>query len=254
MRDGTAPVRRLVDARRSGAARGREDVEVPRQHGLRADRARNDDAAGAAALSPGQPLPPPVRSRRGEAGWSRGARVGACGDARPRRDRSPRPRCRDARGARGARRRSRHAHGDPCARARRAPRGRGLEAVAAARWILDHFSARVEVAGLDRVPGHGLILLVANHPGLTDAMALIAALDRADLRIVAADYPFLHAMRGLAPRLIFLEVSRGSQLGWIRAVSRDLRQGSVVLLFPAGGLEPDPAVLGAEGALLSWSD
>ena len=124
----------------------------------------------------------------------------------------------------------------------------------AARWILDHFSARVEVAGLDRVPGHGPILLVANHPGLTDAMALIAALDRADLRIVAADYPFLHAMQGLAPRLIFLEVSRGSQLGWIRAVSRDLRQGSVVLLFPAGGLEPDPAVLGAEGALLSWSD
>ena len=115
----------------------------------------------------------------------------------------------------------------------------------AARWILDHFSARVEVAGLDRVPGHGPILLVANHPGLTDAMALIAALDRADLRIVAADYPFLHAMRGLAPRLIFLEVSRGSQLGWIRAVSRDLRQGSVVLLFPAGGLEPDPAVLGS---------
>ena len=27
-----------------------------------------------------------------------------------------------------------------------------------------------------------------------------------------------------------------------------------MLLFPAGGLEPDPAVLGAERALLSWSD
>jgi len=124
----------------------------------------------------------------------------------------------------------------------------------AARWALDHFSASVEVAGLERVPRRGPILLVANHPGLTDAVALIAALDRPDFRIVAADYPFLHAMRGLAPRLIFLEVSRGSQLGWIRAVSRDLRQGSVVLLFPAGGLEPDPAVLGSEGALLSWSD
>jgi len=123
----------------------------------------------------------------------------------------------------------------------------------AARWTLDHFSAAVEVAGLDRIPRGGPILLVANHPGLTDAVALIAALDRPDLRIVAADYPFLHALRGLGPRLLFLDASR-TQLGWIRKVSRDLRQGSVVLLFPAGGLEPDPAVLGFESALRSWSD
>ena len=123
----------------------------------------------------------------------------------------------------------------------------------AARWILEHFSAAVETAGLDRVPRGGPILLVANHPGLTDAMALIAALDRPDVRIVAADYPFLHAMRGLGPRLIFLGPGT-SQLGWIRAVSRDLRQGGVVLLFPAGRLEPDPAVLGADGALLAWSE
>ena len=124
----------------------------------------------------------------------------------------------------------------------------------AARWALDHFSAGVEVAGLDRVPRHGPILLVANHPGLTDAVGLIAALDRPDLRIVAADYPFLHAMRGLGPRLIFLASSRTSQLSWIRAVGRDLRHGGVVLLFPAGRLEPDPAVLGQADPLLPWSD
>jgi hypothetical protein len=85
-------------------------------------------------------------------------------------------------------------------------------------------------------------------------MGLIAALDRPDVRIVAADYPFLHAMRGLGPRLIFLGASGASQLGWIRAVSRDLREGRVVLLFPAGRLEPDPAVLGPRGALLPWSE
>jgi hypothetical protein len=124
----------------------------------------------------------------------------------------------------------------------------------AARWVLGHFSASVEVAGLDRVPRRGPILLVANHPGLTDAVGLVAALDRPDVRIVAADYPFLHAMRGLGPRLIFLGASGASQLGWIRAVSRDLRQGGVVLLFPAGRLEPDPSVLGPGGALLPWSE
>jgi hypothetical protein len=124
----------------------------------------------------------------------------------------------------------------------------------AAHWSLEHFSAELEVAGLDLVPRRGPILLVANHPGLTDAVGLIAALDRPDVRIVAADYPFLHAMRGLGPRLIFLGASGTSQLGWIRAVARDLRHGGVVLLFPAGRLEPDPAVLGRDGALLPWSD
>ncbi|MGH2492739.1 MAG: 1-acyl-sn-glycerol-3-phosphate acyltransferase, partial [Candidatus Limnocylindria bacterium] len=119
----------------------------------------------------------------------------------------------------------------------------------AARWTLDRFSARVEVAGLDRVPRRGPILLVANHPGLTDAVSLVATLGRADLRIVAADYPFLHAMRGLASRLIFLGPDGTSQLSSIRAASRDLRNGGAVLLFPAGRLEPDPAVLGRVGAL-----
>jgi 1-acyl-sn-glycerol-3-phosphate acyltransferase len=124
----------------------------------------------------------------------------------------------------------------------------------AARWILEHFSASVETAGLDRVPRQGPILLVANHPGLTDVMALIAALDRPDVRIVAADYPFLHAMRGLGARLIFLSSGATSPLGWIRAVSRDLRQGGAVLLFPAGRLEPDPVMLGTRTALLPWSE
>ena len=124
----------------------------------------------------------------------------------------------------------------------------------AARWALDHFSADVETAGLEQVPRRGPILLVANHPGLTDAVALIAALDRDDVRIVAADYPFLHAMRGLASRLIFLGPTGTSQLSWIRAASRALRHGGVVLLFPAGRLEPDPAVLGDSAALLPWSE
>jgi hypothetical protein len=123
----------------------------------------------------------------------------------------------------------------------------------AARWTLDHFSASVEVAGLDRVPRSGPILLVANHPGLTDAVAILASLDRPDVRIVAADYPFLHEMRGLGRHLIFLGATGTSQLGWIRAVCRDLRGGGVVLLFPAGRLEPDPAISGTDGAVLSWS-
>ena len=123
----------------------------------------------------------------------------------------------------------------------------------AARWILEHFSASRRDRGTGSRPAAR-----ADPPGREpsrphrcDGRSSPRSIGR-DVRIVAADYPFLRAMRGLGPRLIFLG-SGASQLGWIRAVSRDLRQGGVVLLFPAGRLEPDPAVLGADGALLPWS-
>jgi hypothetical protein len=125
----------------------------------------------------------------------------------------------------------------------------------AARWTLEHFSATLDVAGLDRVPRRGPILLVANHPGLTDAVGLIAALDRPDVRIVAADYPFLHAMRGLGPRLIFLGASSTSQLGWIRAVARRpaSRRGRSSS-SPRASSSPIQRCSGRDGAMLPWSD
>jgi hypothetical protein len=60
-------------------------------------------------------------------------------------------------------------------------------------------------------------------------------------------------MRAMRSRLIFLGAAGTSQVPWIRSVVRDLHHGGVVLLFPAGRLEPDPATVGPAHALLPWS-
>src|SRR6185503_17782087 len=60
-------VRTALGARGTGAPRRREDVEVARQHDLRARSAEDDKAAGAAALPLRPSLPPLLRSRRSAA-------------------------------------------------------------------------------------------------------------------------------------------------------------------------------------------
>ena len=58
-------VRRSLGARRADAPRRKEDVEVGRQHGLRARRAEEDDPAGAPSVLARCSLPAAVRPRRG---------------------------------------------------------------------------------------------------------------------------------------------------------------------------------------------
>src|SRR5918997_5534347 len=53
-------------------------------------------------------------------------------------------------------------------------------------WALEQMSRRAEVEGRENVPDEGPLLLVANHPGLADTVALFAAIAREDLRVVAA--------------------------------------------------------------------
>src|SRR5919204_4627088 len=107
-------------------------------------------------------------------------------------------------------------------------------------WIVDHATGGVTIRGRDRVPGAGPLLVVANHPGLSDALALLAALGRDDAWVVAADYPFLHALRGANRRFVFVYEGSAARLGALRRIGARLRRGDAVLLFPAGGLPPDP--------------
>jgi hypothetical protein len=108
--------------------------------------------------------------------------------------------------------------------------------------------------GTEHIPQQGPLILVANHPGLTDALALLASIFRDDLLIVAAQRPLLAALPNLACKLVYVaESSRQDVL--LRRLVRHLRVGGSVLLFPAGGIEPDPArdPEGASASLETWS-
>jgi len=124
----------------------------------------------------------------------------------------------------------------------------------ASEGLLALYAGRLTVRGSQRVPASGPLLVLANHPGMTDTVALFAAVRRDDLRILAADRPFLRALTATSRSLIPIS-PRASQRGEAvhRAVEH-LRSGGALLTFPAGEIEPDPGVNpGAVAALDGWS-
>ena len=112
----------------------------------------------------------------------------------------------------------------------------------------------LQVLGRDRLPA-GPLLAVANHPGITDTLALFAALGRPDLKVIALDRPFLLALPNVSRYLVYLTDEPHARMSLVRQVAGHLRGGGAVLTFPAGRNEPDPdAYPGAIASLDSWID
>ena len=121
-------------------------------------------------------------------------------------------------------------------------------------WAMEQLSRGVVVEGGERVPRQGPLLVVSNHPGLADAVALFAATPRDDLRVIAAERPFLSALPNTSRALITVPETPNGRPGAARVAARHLRKGGAVITFPGGRIEPDPAVLpGAAEALGAWS-
>lgn len=127
--------------------------------------------------------------------------------------------------------------------------------VAGAEHLLTGFTRTVRVAGAHHIPASGPLLVVANHPGLVDAMALVRALGvRRDLRILAIDRDLLRALPAVSSHLMYVDPARGGRADLIRRTVAHLRAGGAVLTFPAGRIEPDPAIhrVDAVNALAEW--
>jgi putative hemolysin len=126
-----------------------------------------------------------------------------------------------------------------------------------AEWLLKRYLHQLQVAGHDHVPMSGPLLVLSNHPGMADTAGLFVGVGRPDLHIVALDRPFLRVLPHTSRQLIYVPQSEGGRMAVARAVVGHLRAGRAVLTFPAGEIEPDPAVHGAANAIASldcWSD
>lgn len=111
----------------------------------------------------------------------------------------------------------------------------GLPAAAGA--ALARFGVSLSVSG--GTPPSGACLVLANHPGAYDALALMSAVGRRDLTVLAADRSFLRALGQLSQHFVFVAESVGSRAGALKRALSSLRRGGAVLHFPAGQIEPD---------------
>jgi hypothetical protein len=125
----------------------------------------------------------------------------------------------------------------------------------ASQMTLPKYVKRMQVVGGQNIPPSGPLLVLSNHPGMTDALVLFASLERPDLRVIAAQRPFLEALPNISRRLIYVPEQDGQRMGVVRVAVNHLRAGGTILTFPAGQIEPDPVSMpGAVESLAGWSE
>jgi hypothetical protein len=124
----------------------------------------------------------------------------------------------------------------------------------ALREFVASFVNDVIIDGNENIPKDGPLLIVSNHPGAVDGLAIGANLPRDDLTVVATGFPVLQRLPSTRERLIFIDPHAPSNLAGVRATINHLEAGGAVLIFPSGRVEPDPAILpSAQEKLQNWS-
>jgi 1-acyl-sn-glycerol-3-phosphate acyltransferase len=121
----------------------------------------------------------------------------------------------------------------------------------AATRALERFDVRLEVTGA--CPSSGPLLIIANHPGVYDALALMAACGRADLIVIAADNAFVRGLPRTLRRMLLVPERTSQRAGVLRRAYAHLAGGGAILQFAAGAIEPDPDFFEHGGVpLLAW--
>ncbi len=126
---------------------------------------------------------------------------------------------------------------------------------AACQMLREHYVQDLRVHGRENIPASGPALFLSNHPGMVDTYSLFAAVNRPDLRIVGMHRPFLVALTNTAKQMIYVSENESERVRTVRQISNHLRVGGSVLTFPAGDIEPDPALFpDAADSLNRWND
>jgi len=126
---------------------------------------------------------------------------------------------------------------------------------ASRQFLSTRYIRDLRVHGREHIPTSGPILVLSNHPGLSDTISLFTAIDRPDLRIIATHRPFLASLGNVTKYLSYISDDTSERMRAVRQVSSHLRNGGAALTFPAGKIEPDPGLhRDSLDSLHDWTD
>lgn len=124
----------------------------------------------------------------------------------------------------------------------------------ASREALGLFADGMKVSGQEKIPEQGALLIIANHPGLVDALGALLIAGRENVRIVAGKRDVLRVLPNLRRHFLELESDINLRASATREIIHLLEQRETVLIFPRGLLEPDPNIRsGTLESLQEWS-
>lgn len=127
---------------------------------------------------------------------------------------------------------------------------------ASARWLLPHFVFGYEACGQEIIPATGPLLIVSNHPAAYDGLLIASFINRPDFKIIIGRIPPYEYLPHLSQHAIFSPsvTNTFGRMQTVRDGIQHLKRGGSLLMFPRGGIEPDPAFMpNPGGEFVNWS-
>ena len=124
------------------------------------------------------------------------------------------------------------------------------------RWLLPHFVADYEACGTEIIPKSGPLIIASNHPASYDGIVITAHIPRPDYKIIIGRIPPYLYLPHLSQHVIFSPPAQNTfgRMQTVRETIQHLKNGGALLIFPRGGIEPDPAFMPNPDAEFSkWS-
>ena len=119
---------------------------------------------------------------------------------------------------------------------------------------LPKFNVEVTRSGHPEIPMSGPHLLISNHPGGLDSVAILSCIPRADIKVLVSDVLLMRKLDYLNRHAIFVDFKTVGGMSALRDAISHLNQGGILLLFARGEVEPDPACFsGAVESIEKWS-
>lgn len=103
-------------------------------------------------------------------------------------------------------------------------------------------NVQASIKGEEHIPLTGPVIILSNHPGAYDSIALGACIKRLDLKFVVGETGLYRALPHIQPRLIMVSSDPSQTVLALRQVIEHLQQGGILLQFGSGLIEPDPAI------------
>lgn len=125
-----------------------------------------------------------------------------------------------------------------------------------ARWILPRLVVSHESCGVENIPPCGPIIIASNHPANIDSIVISAHVNRPDYKVIIGDIPFFEHLPHVSEHAIYAPAPTDlmGRMQVVRESIRHLNTGGALLIFPRGGIEPDPDFMpNPDGEFHHWS-
>jgi hypothetical protein len=124
-----------------------------------------------------------------------------------------------------------------------------------AQKVIPYFPLTVKTWGKECIRPSGPVLIVCNHPGAYDSLALTSSIPRKDLKLLASDIPFSRALEKAKRNLIYVDFTPTGGAQAMISSMQSLQNRNAVLIFAHGEVEPDPEFMqGANESIGGWSN